>query len=66
MSENQPADEVLKSLEEEARDAITRAADLTALEAAERRYTGKKGLLRALFQKIVTLSPEQRRSLAAP
>ena len=52
----------VESLLEQARDALTAAHDLVALDAVRVRYLGKKGELTALLKQLGSMSEEQRRT----
>jgi len=52
----------VESLLEQAREALTAAHDLVALDAVRVRYLGKKGELTALLKQLGSMSEEQRRT----
>jgi len=52
----------VESLLEQAREALTAANDLVALDAVRVRYLGKKGELTALLKQLGSMSEEQRRT----
>ena len=52
--------EALAVLEQQAREAVTAAADLTALDQVRVRYLGKKGLLTEQLKQLGKLPAEQR------
>jgi len=52
----------VESLLAEAREALTAAHDLVALDAVRVRYLGKKGELTALLKQLGSMSEEQRRT----
>ncbi len=53
--------EALAALEQQAREALEKAADLKALDAVRVHYLGKKGVLTRQLKQLGTLPPEQRR-----
>ena len=52
--------EALAALEQQAREAVDKAADLKALDEIRVHYLGKKGVLTQQLKQLGTLPPEQR------